>query len=337
MAFKMFIRHRRENFISGVKPIYDRFRSSFPAREAEPGLATRVFNDSKTHWQADARQLCRPSVPVPSLTKVKKIAIQLEHPDPDEADLHLRMPVFSADGFSKTFMFQHDGKTKYNTVLPTKDTKIDAVGVRVLKGIARSRLNLVVRPECTGKPLFHKLLAVNLVLTHKSSSSSGAIIDWKVMSPQLGTEGPESAVIYLSEPLADAKVQHVITVLSGFLHSDLVAITRGPFGLIKITNGIYGCDLPDENTEKEVFNKNTSESSAGWLMSMIICRAGWDAAQDLYHDAMADKKRQERLNMISKNKNERPTWDQAKEEIEELYLRRCLSIVLDELEWQLED
>lgn len=106
-------------------------------------------------------------------------------------------------------MFQQGGKTQYDKALPTKDTKIAAVGVKVEKGTARSRLNLVVRPECTGQPLFHKLLAVNLMLTHKSSSSSGAIIDWKVMSPQLGTEGPESAVIYLSQPLADAKVQHV--------------------------------------------------------------------------------------------------------------------------------
>jgi hypothetical protein len=308
-----------------------------PPRVPDPGQATLAFNDSKANWAADARRLCHPSVPVPSLTKVKKIVIQLEHPDPDEADLHLRMPVFSADRFSRTFMFQTDDGTKYNTVLPTKDTKIDAVGVTVAKGTSRSRLNLVVRPECTGQPLFHKLLAVNLILTHKSSSSSGAIIDWKVMSPELGTKGPESAVIYLSEPLNDAKAQHVITVLGAYLHSDLVALTRYPFGLIKFTDGIYGCDLPDENTEKEVFDNQTSGSSYGSLMSMIICKAAWEAAYDLHQSPRKERYRQERTAMTSGLTGESLTWIQDSKKVEEAYIRFCLSAVLGGLGWELVD
>jgi hypothetical protein len=42
------------------------------------------------------------------------------------------------------------------------------------------------------------------------------------------------------------------------------------------------------------------------------------------------------LKSISRTKDERLTWDQAKKEVEEDCVKRCLWVVLDELEWQLE-
>jgi hypothetical protein len=326
MAFKMFRTHKRTDFMLGVQPIYTRLDTPAIARVPEPGPATETFNALKANWATDAQRLCFPSVPRPSFTLLsEKKKEEFRKNLGEYADAMSRLPVEPADHFPRKFMFQGSHGTTYNNVLPSKDTEIQAVEVKTVAGNvpARSRLNLVVLPECTGPPLFHKLLAVSLILTNKSSSSSGAIIDWKVMSPKLGAESRESAVIYLSEPLADAKVQHVIIVLSAFLHSDLVALKPCPVGLIEITHGIYGVDLPDENTEKHAFNNNMSDSSFGRLMAMIMCKAGWQAATNICHGNDAETNRKH--------------FGIKSEQDEENYLRTHLESVVGELGWKLED
>jgi hypothetical protein len=214
------------------------------------------------------------------------------------------------------------------------EAEIEAVAVDLdVKSNTRSRINIVVRPECTGQPLFKKFCVLSMMLNRLNSTSSGAICTWKVMNPVLGSESPESAVIYFSEPLADAKVWHVITVLSDFFHSELVALTDTPFGMIKIRDGIYGCDLPDENTEKRAFDNNTSRSSAHRLMSMILCKAGWEAAKNLEHEPEVRSKDTGASQKILEKFNSKVLTVEQEETCVKVYL----DLVLRELGWKLED
>jgi hypothetical protein len=84
-------------------------------------------------------------------------------------------------------------------------------------------------------------------------------------------------------PAVDVQQIEVSVVDRGWRRWRRIAKTE-----IKVTDGIYGCDLPDENIEKQVFNNQASDSSAGWLMSMIICKAAWEAGENLCHKFVRD-------------------------------------------------
>src|ERR1700731_4792750 len=68
MAFKMFRKQKRTDFMLGVNPIYTRLDTPAIARVPEPGPATETFNALKANWATDAQRLCFPSVPRPSFT-----------------------------------------------------------------------------------------------------------------------------------------------------------------------------------------------------------------------------------------------------------------------------
>jgi len=63
----------------------------------------------------------------------------------------------------------------------------------------------------------------------------------------------------------EIKVKHSIAVLSNLLHDDLQALTKYPFGLIRIRDGTYGVRFaPHEQDEKSEL-ETASKSSTGEL------------------------------------------------------------------------
>ena len=210
-------------------------------------------------------------------------------------------------------MFERDEKTVYDVTAPP-NTPIHAVQFNVNPKLRTwSRLNLVVRPECTGLPLRTKLIPLCF-------ESRSVISDWKVMSPTLATEGPESAVIYLGAPLQDEKVRHLITTLSTGLRDDLVSLQSCPWGHVELRSGIYGFDLLDREVERNVLGQ-VSGGSAGNLMSAILCKAAWEAYDWLYRQADSVQRRAQLNNNAQR----------------EDFVRSKLDEVLSELGWELED
>jgi hypothetical protein len=287
--------------------VYTRYRTRIIPRTPPSGQPGVTFQNSKTRWNADAREFC----------------LHTEYTS--NAALEQRMRLIGEMSqnirFDRSLMFESNGSTVFEKTAPM-NTPIEAVSIIVNRGAKdKSRLNLVVRPEYCGQPLLTALLALTAALQHTNSSSSGAIYQWKVMSPQLGIEGPESAVIYLSEDLEDGKVLHLLQQLLGNLHGYLMPLQACPWGHVELAPGIYGFELPDVNREMEVFRRSFG-SSAGRLMSAIICTAAKNAVDWLYHDEGSAERRRA---MIKKPADE---WE---------FVRSKLDEVLDQLGWTLVD
>jgi hypothetical protein len=266
---------RKSAFTEGIRPVYNQYRQSVRPRQPAPGPATTTFNASKDQWDDLALALCSEKQ--------------------SNSSINLMYGKGNQSVFDRT---------------PPPGTPIDAVQYNVASLTpACSRLNLVVRPECCGHALRTK---VSFILARQWRT---VIQQWKVMSPTLGAEGTESAVIYLRVPLDDAKVTGLITELSEELRQELQELNSCPFGLINMARGIYGCELLA--IEKETPTSGiTSQGSAGDLMSMIICKAAWQTAEDIFHG---------------------PTKRKTTEAEEERLLKSQLARVLQDIEWELEN
>jgi hypothetical protein len=326
-AFSFFKTGKHSDFEDGVRPLYNVYRTGSPPRTPK-AESQGTFNTLKQKWNTDARSYCtsqRLVVRQSFNADTEQVKSQFLPPGtkvpPGSTDTFEYFPQHSAVRLKTRLQVEGEKGDIYDGQSLRQDAYIEAVAVDLNTTIARSRLNIVVRPECTGQPLFTKLSVFSVMLTHADSTSSGAICTWKVMNPTLGAEGPESAVIYLGVGLSDAKAKHAISVLSDLLHDDLQALTTLPFGLIRIRDGIYGCDLPDKETEISEL-KTPSKSSAGELISRIICKAAWEAAELLYHGKDAKRNQMQLL--------------QAKMN-EEQFLRDQLDLVFQGLGWELED
>jgi hypothetical protein len=290
LALEFFEYERKPTFMDGVRPLYGRYRTGVLPRNPAPGPATEAFNASKDQWNAKARALCSPEKETPWGKSVRSRSTTQE----------IRSQI--------SLMYEDDGKSVFGTA-PPPGTTIDAVQCYVnTKLTERSRLNLVVRPECCGHSLREKL-------THLCLGWGPLIQQWKVMNPTLGAEGTESAIIYLGEPFDDAKVKGLICQLSGDLRQELIALNQCPFGLIKLADGIYGCDIVGDEKEQCTLGRK-SQGSAGDLISTILCKAAWETAEDIWHGKNARK---------------------MTEEEEERCLRTHLTGILQELGWELED
>jgi hypothetical protein len=222
--------------------------------------------------------------------------------------------------FPTKLQFEKDGKTAQDYTAPAGQ-KIDAILCSVAPNAPmHSRLSVVVQPQCAGQPLLRKLQALAVTLKHVGSSSSGAISEFKVMSPELGSDGPESAVIYLSHSLEDAKVKHLIMQLCSFLYDDLMTLIICPVGMIQLAKGIYGCDLPGSDLEKKAVGHSVL-GSAGELFAAIISKAAWEAHCSLY-------RRKDSAQIRAKLNSEKDT---------EEFVKGKLRAVLGHLKWQLVD
>ena len=304
-ALEFFEYERKPTFMAGVNGMYDRFRGTIPERVPEPGPATEAFNALKAGWDAAARKLCGPKERTLWGSRFLKPSHEAKAKKPQPkllATETIRPPI--------SLMYGEDGKTVFRTEPPPHGTSIEAIQYDINLNLReRSRLNLVVRPECGGESLREKLFLCGI-------SYRAVIKQWKVMSPTLGATGSESAVIYLGVPLDDAKVKGLVCELQSNLRAELLALNSCPFGLEKIVDGIYGCDLPGDDKEKPVFDKNTSDASAGRLMSMIICKAAWQTAEDIFHGP-----------------NKRKTTEAEEERL----LKSQLARVLQDIGWELEN
>jgi hypothetical protein len=354
-AFALFAKDKAMTFDAVENVIYHKsYRTSLQKREAA-GLAGEKFKRLNSKWDEKARACAAPIKPIlPELkTPAQRISVRRNvlkrqggpddesgsdddmgddwAPSHEELKSIVRLPE-PPHPFRMKLQFEQFGKTVAEDVAPAT-TEIEAIVCTISNAPARSRLTLIVHPQCTGHRLFRKLHALAVVLNHVGSSSSGAICDFKVMSPKLGSEGPESAVIYLTEPLQSGNVELLVMELLSLLGEDLMDLGC-PFGLAKLEKGIYGADIPGSTIEVDVVG-HPCHSSAGRLIAAVITRATWQAANDLHHGPDVAKNREQILGKNTTQGKEVP-WAQKQKEIEEEHVRRCLSDVLGELKWQLE-
>lgn len=139
--------------------------------------------------------------------------------------------------------------------------KIISIYHKVRERPLKSRLNIIVNSETAGASLYESLK--DCVSRHP------CVAKWKVMNPDLGSNGPDSAVIYLSDNLSSAGVIDVANIITRTLGPSLVA--PGIFGLQKFAAGIYGCDLPTRLEQTRVGVKEFN--SAGGIISAVLAKA----------------------------------------------------------------
>jgi hypothetical protein len=129
-----------------------------------------------------------------------------------------------------------------------------------------SRIQLITTASFTGQPLYKHLLPY--------LSGSPAVSAWKVMNPELGSTGPDSAVIYLNMALDSLPVQELIKTLATNLAAYLEAPSVPPLGLEVLCPGIYGLDVPTPQQQVEVLGITPKDmGSAGTIVSALISKA----------------------------------------------------------------
>lgn len=137
-----------------------------------------------------------------------------------------------------------------------------------------SRIQIIIKPQISGQPLYENFL--------RYVSSNPAVSAWKVMNPDLGSNGPDSAVIYLNTSLHSPYVQELSQELVRNLGTQLEAPPIAPLGLLQIHPGIYGLEVPTKHLQTHALGipkKNTG--SAGAIMSALISTAAVSLHQTL--------------------------------------------------------
>lgn len=146
-------------------------------------------------------------------------------------------------------------------------TKISAIYHQVRDGAIFSRIQIVTQPGFSGQPLYQELLRY-------LSGSSSAVSAWKVMNPELGSNGPDSAVVYLNKPLDSPEVRDLIKEIVPRLSAHLEPLSPPPLGLEIVSPGIYGIDLPAQKIQIDTLGINPKDTgSAGMIVSAVIGKA----------------------------------------------------------------
>ncbi len=301
-AFATFRDTKFAKFTQNINSTYTRYRDSVPARTI---TSQAEYAENFTNWETNAPNFCgtkRNTAFGPTIKLPKRPAtVQLT------GDRTIQLTS------QRTVMFQRNGETVFDTQAP-RGTTIQAVQFTASARKEYSRLNLIVCPEFCGMPLQEKLSPFGV-------DPNGVVLQWKVMNPKLGLEGPESAVMYLGEPLNGPSVWQLISNLKDSLVGKLIPLQSAPWGHIELAPGIYGFDLPDGNLERNILEQ-TSDSSAGRTISAIICKAAWDAAEWLYHGTGSTQAR---------------ALLQKTGESEEECVKNQMELVLEALHWELVD
>jgi hypothetical protein len=146
-------------------------------------------------------------------------------------------------------------------------TKISAIYHQVRDDAICSRIQIVTQPGFSGQPLYQELLGY-------LSSSSSAVSAWKVMNPELGSKGPDSAVVYLNKSLDSPEVHDLVEKLLPGLSAHLEPLSPPPLGLEIVSPGIYGMDLPPKDVQVGKLGINPKDTgSAGMIVSAVLGRA----------------------------------------------------------------
>lgn len=134
-----------------------------------------------------------------------------------------------------------------------------------------ARLQVTVRAEAAGLALHDEL--------SRWLSLFDVVNQWKVMNPHAGAHGPDSAVIYLNRSLGDGAVTQLVDSLATNLRNVLEDLNPPPLGLTRCGAGIYGCDVPTENVQRDRLGIQQQDmGSAGWIIASLLCKAAWNAA-----------------------------------------------------------
>ncbi|MDL2356265.1 MAG: hypothetical protein QFF03_13495 [Pseudomonadota bacterium] len=161
-------------------------------------------------------------------------------------------------------------------ITPAQQDKLISVVHDLSNADTRARFQVTVRPEFCGQPLHAALLKLKL--------SATPISQFKVMNPKMGSEGPDSAVFYLSEPLSGGGVTGLISAMKASLDSMLEPLDPAPWGLQVLTPGIYGIDVPTEAEQRDILGLTTDFGSAGNILSHLVAVAAaltWTRDPDL--------------------------------------------------------
>lgn len=130
--------------------------------------------------------------------------------------------------------------------------------------VAASRLQFIVAPLAAGAYLHFHIKDI--------MENCNIVTQWKVMNPQLGATGPDSAVFYLNCGIEDPQVGLLIARVKGSkLGQYLERNCQTPLGLIKLEDGVFGCDLPHPDLQKGYLG-STTLNSAGWVVASVIAR-----------------------------------------------------------------
>ena len=57
-------------------------------------------------------------------------------------------------------------------------------------------------------------------------------------------------------------------------------LNHTPLGLLRCGHGVYGCDVPGEDVQRNVLNITSDFGSAGTIIASVLCRAAWLAASN---------------------------------------------------------
>lgn len=161
-------------------------------------------------------------------------------------------------------------------ITPTQQDKLISVVHDLSNADTRARFQVTVKPEFCGQPLHAALLKLKLSRT--------PIAQFKVMNPKMGSEGPDSAVFYLSEPLSSGGVTGLVSAMKASLDRMLEPLDPAPWGLQVLTPGIYGIDVPTETEQRDILGLTTDFGSAGNILSHLVAVAAahtWKSDPDL--------------------------------------------------------
>jgi hypothetical protein len=130
--------------------------------------------------------------------------------------------------------------------------------------VPASRLQFIVTPLAGGAYLHVHLKDI--------MKNSNIVTQWKVMNPELGATGPDSAVLYLNCGIEDPQVGLLIgLVKSSKIGKYLDKNCQTPLGLIRLADGVFGCDLPRPDLQHGYLESSTL-NSAGWVMASVIAK-----------------------------------------------------------------
>ena len=188
-------------------------------------------------------------------------------------------------------------------------------------GPQMGRLQIVVKPEATGAWLNKQLYAI--------MAGSACVSQWKIMNPSLGSSGPDSAVVYLACPIDDAQVNNLIgNILATDVRKFLDDGCRAPLGLTVFAAGIFGCDLPTENIQRNTLGMSHT-GSAGDIIARVISRGTQKAAIALCSNDETSKKNAAAIELEAQSVGNEKAVDN--------FIRAAVKSAVEEIGWTLEN
>ena len=166
--------------------------------------------------------------------------------------------------------------------------RITALVCKESGGTSSGRVQIVVGPEHTGFALAD---ALNNLL---KGGLNQIVNKWKVLTPELASSGPDSAVLYLNVPITDPLVGKLVTTLHSGLAEKLEPLQRMPLGMMQLGPGIYGTQLLTSSQYTKMDIGKEGQGSWGAIASRAIACAAFDSANKIRERAGGDEKKLDR-------------------------------------------